>query len=95
MFAGQKAIVSVACHTLAEVERASGEGADLILFGPVFGKSIDGEVVVPGTGLAALGSACAVAAGTPVLALGGVMWDNAQACVEAGAGGIAAIRLFC
>jgi thiamine-phosphate pyrophosphorylase len=94
LFRGQEAVVSVACHTLAEVERASGEGADLILFSPVFGKLVDGDMVVPGAGLEALKSACAVAAGTPVLALGGVTLGNAQACVAAGAGGIAAIRLF-
>ncbi len=94
LFAGRKAVVSVACHTLAEVERASREGADLLLFGPVFGKSVGGEMLVPGTGLEALKSACAVAAGTPVLALGGVTLENARVCLQAGAGGIAAIRLF-
>ena len=94
LFGELEVIVSVACHTLAEIERASGGGADLILFGPVFGKSVGGEMVVPGTGLEALKSACAVAGGAPVLALGGVTLDNAQACLEAGAGGIAAIRLF-
>jgi len=89
-----KPTVSVSCHTLDEVKHAQKNGADLILFGPVFGKSIAGEVVVPETGLAALRAACEVAGKTPVLALGGVTAANASACIDAGASGIAAIRLF-
>jgi thiamine-phosphate pyrophosphorylase len=91
---GSKLIVSVSCHTLDDVGRARKSGADLILFGPVFGKSIAGEIVVPETGLAALQSACDAAGETPVLALGGITTANTAACIDAGASGIAAIRLF-
>lgn len=94
IFAGREAVVSVACHTLAEVERVSGEGADLILFSPIFGKRVAGGEELAGAGLERLSEACRVAGRTPVLALGGVTLENAQACVDAGAGGIAAIRLF-
>jgi thiamine-phosphate pyrophosphorylase len=87
-------VVSVSCHTLAEVRRAHGAAADLVLFGPVFGKSAGGETVVPGTGLEALREACAAAGGTPVLALGGVTEANLATTIAAGAAGIAAIRLF-
>ena len=89
-----KATISVSCHTLDDVQRAHAGGADLVLFGPVFGKSVSGTVVAPGTGLDALRSACNKAAETPVLALGGVTAANAEACVAAGAKGVAAIRLF-
>jgi thiamine-phosphate pyrophosphorylase len=88
-------IVGVSCHTLAEVTQASSDPATtLILFGPVFEKRIGEEVISAGTGLNLLRSACEAAAPTPVLALGGITLANAQACLAAGAAGIAAIRLF-
>ena len=87
-------LVSVSCHTLAEVERARDGAADLILFGPVFEKRVDGVLAVEGAGLEMLRRACASAAPVKVLALGGVTWENAPLCVEAGAAGVAGIRLF-
>lgn len=86
-------IISTSCHTLAEVERAR-QNADLILFAPVFHKTIAGRVITPGQGLEALHAACVAAAPTPVYALGGVTLQNAPACIEAGATGIAGISLF-
>lgn len=86
-------LVSVSCHTLREVARARDNDADLILFAPVFEKRVRGEVVAPGVGLDALRAACAVAP-AKVLALGGVTQQNAAACLEAGAAGIAGIRMF-
>ena len=80
--------VGVSCHTVAEVARAAAGHADFVLFGPVFEKS---GVAAPG-GLALLRRACR--ARVPVLALGGVTLANARACLDAGAAGIAAIRLF-
>ncbi|WP_325380701.1 thiamine phosphate synthase, partial [Edaphobacter sp.] len=64
-------VVSVSCHTLAEVEMARNE-ADLILFAPVFHKTVAGEMVAAGTGLEGLRTACLAAGSTPVYALGGV-----------------------
>jgi thiamine-phosphate pyrophosphorylase len=87
-------IITCSCHTLAEVEQARENRVDAILFAPVFGKSVAGEIVVPGQGLDHLRAACAAAAPVPVYALGGVTLDNAPACLEAGAAGIAGIRLF-
>jgi len=87
-------IVSTSCHSLAEVERACSLGADLILFGPVFEKRVDDRIVTAGVGLEILRHACTIAGETPVLALGGVTEGNAAACVEAGATGVAGIRLF-
>ena len=100
--------VSVACHTLEEVEQAREQKADCILFAPVFEKQIaekeisDQQGTAPmhnagtlvGVGLEALAAACRAAHPVPVLALGGVTASNAAACIAAGASGIAAIRLF-
>jgi thiamine-phosphate pyrophosphorylase len=87
-------VVSVSCHTLSEVAAARESEASLILFGPVFEKRAGSELVAEGTGLEVLHDACMAAAPVPVLALGGITTENAPACSEAGAAGVAAIRLF-
>jgi thiamine-phosphate pyrophosphorylase len=87
-------VVSISCHTLAEVDRARDGEADLILFAPVFEKRVGADIVVEGSGLEMLGRACAAAAPVKVLALGGVTQENAQQCIDVGAAGVAGIRLF-
>ena len=87
-------VVSVSCHTPADIASARHHAADFILFGPVFEKRIEGELVAPGVGLEALALACAIAQPVPVLALGGITSENAAACMAAGAAGIAGIRTF-
>jgi thiamine-phosphate pyrophosphorylase len=81
--------VCASCHTRAEVARAAQEGADFAVFGPVFEK--EGTLTRP-TGLDALREACQEK--IPVLALGGIRLENVEACIWAGAAGLAAIRLF-
>jgi thiamine-phosphate pyrophosphorylase len=86
----RESVIGVSCHTLAEVARAAAEKAGLVLFASVFGKKN-----APGfnpAGLSKLAEACQHK--IPVLALGGVTLENAAACLEAGAAGIAGIRLF-
>jgi thiamine-phosphate pyrophosphorylase len=83
-------LIGVSCHSAAEVRQAAADGASFAVFAPVFEKKD-----APGaaaTGLALLEQACREK--VPVLALGGVTLENARACLEAGAAGIAAIRLF-
>ena len=87
-------LVSVSCHTLAEIEAAVEGGVSVIVWAPVFAKVVRGIVVQPGSGLAALHDACVRAREAPVFALGGVTEQNAGACIAAGAAGIAGIRLF-
>jgi len=87
-------IVTLSCHTLEEIVRHRLEPLTAILFGPVFEKVVSGEPTAEGTGLALLERACAAAAPTPVLALGGITPTNTPACLHAGAAGVAGIRLF-
>ncbi len=88
---GALATIGVSCHTRPEVARAAAEGADFAVFGPVFEKCTPGRNTRP-TGLQALHEACQEK--IPVIALGGVTLENAEACIRAGAAGIAGIRLF-
>ena len=83
-------VTAVSCHSPEEVTHAATNQATFAVFAPVFEKE-----AAPGTtptGLEALRRACR--AKIPVLALGGVTLQNAHACLQAGAAGIAAIRLF-
>lgn len=82
--------IAVSCHSPAEVTQAAADSADFAVFAPVFDKK-DAPGARP-AGLGALREACRAA--IPVLALGGITLENAQSCCDAGAAGIAAIRLF-
>ena len=82
-------LIAVSCHTLEEVRAADDEGADFVVFGPIFATPGKGSPV----GLDALERAAA-SVQIPVLALGGVTTVNANLCVMRGAAGLAGIRLF-
>lgn len=83
-------VIAVSCHTPADVRSAKQNGADFAVFAPVFEKK--DSPAIPPAGLEALHQACQNK--ISVLALGGVTLDNAASCLQAGAAGIAAIRLF-
>ncbi|HEY6369501.1 MAG TPA: thiamine phosphate synthase [Candidatus Sulfotelmatobacter sp.] len=80
-------LIGVSCHSPAEVAQASDRAATFAVFAPVFEKKGSNP-----TGLSLLHKACA--ADIPVLALGGITLTNGPSCLEVGAAGIAAIRLF-
>jgi len=86
----EEPLIAVSCHGKVDVVRAESEAANFVVFAPVFEKK-DRPGTRP-TGLAALHEACS--SKISVLALGGVTLDNADSCLQAGAAGIAAIRLF-
>ena len=83
----QNPLIAVSCHTPAELDRAAASATNFAVFAPVFEKR-DAHPA----GLKLLREACLT--DIPVLALGGVTIANAHSCLDAGAAGIAAIRLF-
>lgn len=85
--ARERPVITRSCHTREDVLRAESEGGDFAIFAPVIEKKDSAPA-----GLAALREACR--AKIPVIALGGVSLENAPACLDASAAGIAAIRLF-
>lgn len=90
-------VISVSCHSVREIEAARDAGATLALFAPVFGKILshaESTRSLPGLGVGELTKACRAAGSMPVFALGGVTRENAASCIEAGAAGVAGIRLF-
>lgn len=84
--------VGASCHSLPELQEAEQAGADYAFFGPVFATPSKAAAGAP-QGIDKLAAACR-AVRIPVLAIGGITLDNARSCCDAGAAGIAAIRLF-
>jgi thiamine-phosphate pyrophosphorylase len=95
-------LIAVSAHSLADVREAEMQGADFAVLAPIFEKR--GTEVKPiglnalrGAHSASLAARNSEAFGESrfwVLALGGVNMANARACLEAGASGVAGIRLF-
>jgi thiamine-phosphate pyrophosphorylase len=86
---GPERLIGVSTHTLAEAQAAAEEGADFLVFGPVFftpSKAPYGQPV----GLDAL-RAVRAAVTLPILAIGGIKKANLDQVIGAGADGIAVI----
>lgn len=83
-------LAGASAHSRAAAQLAAADGADFIVFGPIFETPSKAEYG-PAKGLAALEE---VVAGVPVpvFAVGGVTPGNAIHCVESGAHGVAVVR---
>ncbi len=88
---GRGPLIGVSTHRLEEIERARDDGADYVVFGPVYPTPGKAAGSVP-TRVRLLARAARL--GIPVYALGGVTLERFGEIAEAGAAGIAAIRLF-
>ena len=89
---GTNRLLGVSTHSSEEVKRAEHEGADFVVYGPVFSTVSKLKYGDP-VGLESLGQ---IAAGTelPVIAIGGITEANYDRPLQKGAAGIAAIGMF-
>ena len=85
-------LVGASCHSLDAAQQAERDGADYIFFGPVFDTPAKRKFGPP-QGIERLKEVCH-GVQIPVLAIGGVTIENARECLQAGAAGLASIRLF-
>jgi thiamine-phosphate pyrophosphorylase len=90
---GREFLIGVSTHSLDEARAAQAGGADFVVFGPVFETDSKREFGAP-QGLNRLEEVTNELRGFPVVAIGGITLENAGACFEAGASGVAAIRLL-
>lgn len=88
--AGQEPLIGISAHSFSELQQAELHGASFTVLAPIFEKV---GAPAKGIGLEALRQACA-GTGVPILALGGINVNNAKFCLDAGARGVAGIRLF-
>lgn len=88
---GPDVLLGRSTHHVEEVEAALREGADYVMFGPVY-PTPSKERYGPPRGLDELARAARLP--IPVYALGGVTLSRFGEVAEAGAAGVAGIRLF-
>ena len=86
-------LIGASTHSWEEAQLAYEQGADFIVFGPIFSTKSK-EQFGPPLGLEKLSDVCGNLDAFPVLALGGVSEVAARRCFEAGASGVAGISLF-
>jgi thiamine-phosphate pyrophosphorylase len=85
-------LVGVSCHSREDVLMAETAGADYVLLGPLF-ETPSKIAYGPPLGLDILREAASVTR-SAILALGGISVERVRGCLEAGAAGIAGIRIF-
>jgi thiamine-phosphate pyrophosphorylase len=90
--------IGVSAHSAADLREALQEGADFAVLAPIFEKANTDAKAIGVEALREASSQIQTAAGAShpfsVLALGGINLTNAGACLQAGASGVAGIRLF-
>ncbi len=90
---GNNFVLGASTHSIEEARTARTDGADFIVFGPVFETASKREYGAP-VGVEKLSNVTRELADFPVLALGGITMDNFALCLSADARGVAGISLF-
>ena len=90
---GAEFLIGVSTHSLAETRMAQAAGADFVVFGPVFETESKRAYGEP-QGLEKLRAVTRELGEFPVVAIGGITIENVGECFQAGAPGVAAIRLL-
>ena len=90
---GPDFLIGVSTHSLDDARAAQAGGADFVVFGPVFETESKREFGEPQR-LNKLEQVTSELRDFPVVAIGGITLDNVRACFDAGARGVAAIRLL-
>ncbi len=85
-------IAGKSAHSLPSALEASQQGADYVLFGPIYDTPSKRAFGLP-QGLNKLSDLCAKVT-CPVFAVGGLTPERAKECLQAGAYGVAAIRIL-
>ena len=83
-------LIGASTHSLAEAQRAAAEGADFVVFGPVYDTPSKRAFGAP-QGLGAL-ETVASAVPRPVIAVGGITPERVREVLTTGAAGVAVIR---
>jgi thiamine-phosphate pyrophosphorylase len=87
--AGADRLIGISTHSLAEVRQAGRDGADYVVFGPIFDTPSKRQFGSP-VGLEQLAEVCRLSA-VPVFAIGGVTHGLVPDLVRAGVHGVAVI----
>lgn len=87
---GPHKLIGVSTHSVEEAQQAEAEGADFVVFGPVFATPSK-LAYGPPQGLERL-AAVVRRVGLPVLAIGGIAASNLPQVMQTGAAGVAMIR---
>lgn len=90
---GEGFLIGVSTHSVEEALTARDQGADFVVFCPVFETESKLPFGEP-QGLEKLRHVAAEIDPLPLIAIGGISLENASDCLRAGACGIAAIRLL-
>ena len=85
-------LVGRSVHSLEAAQEAAAQGADFVIFGPIWRSPSHPHA--EGVGLGALRDIVGALPRTPVIAIGGVTEERAGHVLDAGAAGYAAIRMF-